>query len=177
MQDLRSFTQQDSDEKQTVNIIEKLQSTLNLVMPQYAETIDFSADFAPDIQLKCYPTKLNQVFMNLVVNACDAIEQRRGELKGQQTSQSAINTERGKVEVGSIITKKTVDIYIKDNGIGMSDETLNRLFEPFYTTKGESKGTGLGLSISYGIIQKHGGELIVDSEPNVGTTFVMRLPL
>ncbi|NQZ09888.1 MAG: hypothetical protein HRT35_22275 [Algicola sp.] len=114
--------------------------------------------------------------MNLVVNACDAISERRGEMQSQPSFGKPVNTARGKVVVGCRQMIDTIEIYVTDNGNGMSDETQNRLFEPFYTTKGQSKGTGLGLSISYGIMQKHHGELTVSSQLGQGTTFVMHLP-
>ncbi|MCJ8272426.1 MAG: PAS domain-containing protein, partial [Psychrosphaera sp.] len=131
VEDLRNFTQQDSAEKQTVNISQKLNATLNLVQPNFIETTVFTSDFDDNLQLKCYPAQLNQVFMNLLVNACDAISERRGEMQGQPSYGKPISEERGKVSVGCRQVKDTIEIFVSDNGNGMSDETQSRLFEPF----------------------------------------------
>ena len=120
--------------------------------------------------------------MNLMVNACDAIrdkqrQQREIDCANKPCATNCDNTEFGQITVGCRQVEDQVEITIKDNGCGMSEETQKRLFEPFYTTKGPDKGTGLGLSISYGIVQKHGGELSVESEVGVGTRFLLRLPM
>jgi two-component system NtrC family sensor kinase len=104
--------------------------------------------------------------MNLIVNACDAI----GEKQRQQHS-----AEQGTITIGCYLHQEVIEITITDNGNGMTTETINRLFEPFYTTKGVGEGTGLGLSISYGIVQKHKGALNVESELGVGSRFLLRL--
>ena len=106
--------------------------------------------------------------MNLIVNACDAIEEK------QRQQQPKV---RGQIMIACGRAEGMIEISIKDNGNGMSDETKHRLFEPFYTTKKVGEGTGLGLSISYGIVQKHSGELIVTSERGVGSEFLLRLPV
>ncbi|MFT4927596.1 MAG: signal transduction histidine kinase/ligand-binding sensor domain-containing protein [Phenylobacterium sp.] len=168
-QDLRTFTQPDAAERKTINIAKKLQSTLNLVKVQYIETIEFITEFDLDPQLSCYPAQLNQVFMNLVVNACDAIaEKQQSQVPGQPM--------QGTIVIGCHEIDNVIEIVVKDNGNGMSEETKTRLFEQFYTTKGAGKGTGLGLSISYGIVQKHGGELSVESQLGQGSKFLIRLP-
>jgi two-component system NtrC family sensor kinase len=153
-------------------VTELLDATLNLIKTQYLEVTGFITDFVIHPELNCYPAQLNQVFMNLIVNACDAIRE-------QQERQNT--TDLGEIVIACRATPpvsgepKMIDIVISDNGSGMSDETITKLFEPFFTTKGE-KGTGLGLSISFGIVQKHGGELLVDSILGEGTTFTVRLP-
>jgi two-component system NtrC family sensor kinase len=103
-----------------------------------------------------------------IVNACDAIEDKQR----QQCSKI-----RGKVVIGCQQVKNTIEITIKDNGCGMSDETKSKLFEPFYTTKEVGEGTGLGLSISYGIVQRHHGELTAESTLGVGSEFTLVLPI
>ena len=171
VQDLRAFSQLDSAEQKTVLITDLLQSTVNLVQTQYLEVATFITEFDARPELFCYPAQLNQVFMNLIVNACDAISEKQ-QLQEKKTP--------GQIIIGSRLltedAEQKVEISIRDNGDGMTEKTKNRLFEPFYTTKGEGKGTGLGLSISYGIMQKHGGEVIVDSQLGVGTTFRLILP-
>ena len=170
VQDLRAFSQLDAAEKTTVKVTGLLQSTVNLVRTKHLEVAEFALDFIDNPILRCYPAQLNQVFMNLIVNACDAIESRQ-----QQDDFSGLVSISCRLLEAS--NAPTVEITIKDNGSGMSDETKNKLFEPFYTTKEVGKGTGLGLSISYGIVQQHEGELTVESQLGVGTTFLLRLPV
>ncbi len=177
VQDLRAFSQLDtSGEKKVVKITDLLSSTLNLIRTKHLEITKFITEFDVHPVLSCYPTQLNQVFMNLVVNACDAIEEQQQAQIAQQVpkvmGKITITCQQFSDKTG----KQWVEILITDNGAGMSDETKNKLFEPFYTTKGDGEGTGLGLSISFGIIQKHDGELSVKSTPGVGTTFTIKLP-
>ncbi|NQZ09088.1 MAG: response regulator, partial [Algicola sp.] len=166
VEDLRVFTQLDSAEQKTVKITDLLQSTINLMQTQHRKTITFTTDFVDTPELYCYPAQLNQVFMNLLANACDAIQTHQ-----QQTPR------QGQVLISCVQLHKTVEIAVKDNGSGMSQETQNKLFEPFYTTKTVGQGTGLGLSISFGIVQKHGGQLSVESQEGVGSTFLLKLPV
>jgi two-component system, NtrC family, sensor kinase len=111
-------------------------------------------------KVNCYPSQLNQVFMNVLSNAAQAIEDE-GEI--------------------TIITKMLgtdrVEVSIRDSGKGMSRQTVDKIFDPFFTTKGLGSGTGLGLSISYGVIQKHGGDILVTSEIGKGTEFKIVLPI
>ncbi|MFT4929643.1 MAG: signal transduction histidine kinase, partial [Phenylobacterium sp.] len=187
VEDLSTFSQLDSAEHQTVTITDLLQSTINLVQTKFAHTAEFITDFAVKpgsgleseaeadsaLKLECYPAQLNQVFMNLIVNACDAIvlNQQTGQQTGQQSSDRP-----GKIVIGCQLINEVIEISVRDNGCGMTDETKNKLFEPFYTTKEVGKGTGLGLSIAFGVVQKHGGEMRVESELGVGTTFWLDLP-
>ncbi|MFT4928443.1 MAG: signal transduction histidine kinase/ligand-binding sensor domain-containing protein [Phenylobacterium sp.] len=164
VEDLHAFTQLDSAEQKTVVVTDLLQSTINLVQTQHLELTDFVTDFQATPALNCYPAQLNQVFMNLIVNACDAIRE-------------AAKTVKGEIVIGCRVNGDAIEVSIKDNGCGMSEETKTKLFEPFYTTKEVGEGTGLGLSISFGIVQKHGAQLSVESQLGVGTTFLLRLPL
>lgn len=168
VQDLRAFTQLDVLDPKTVDITACLQSTLNLVQTQFMDVAEFTTDFKDHPQLLCHPAQLNQVFMNLIVNACDAIREKQ-QSNGDKTP--------GKVHIGCKVIDAKVTITVKDNGNGMSEETKHRLFEPFYTTKRVGEGTGLGLSISFGIVNKHDGELSVESQPGVGSEFTLRLPM
>jgi signal transduction histidine kinase len=165
VQDLRVFTQLDSAARKTAVITDLLQSTIKLVQTQYFEVTDFVSDFEVMPELNCFPAQLNQVFMNLIVNACHAIKMADRE-----------PGHKGQIIIGCQVDNDCIIVSIKDNGCGMSDETKTKMFEPFYTTKGVGEGTGLGLSISFGIVQKHGGELRVESQLGVGSTFVLRLP-
>ena len=108
---------------------------------------------------KCYAQQLNQVFMNLLVNAAQAIE-KQGEIRIRTWNEN-----------GSILVSFT------DTGCGIPEEVRNRIFDPFFTTKDVGKGTGLGLSISYDIVKNHDGEINVETEQGKGTTFTLRIPV
>ncbi len=168
VKDLRGFSYLDTDEKSDVEVTEMLGATINLAKTKYGELADFETDFHCQSKLNCYPAQLNQVFMNLIVNACDAIRDKQ---RQQQ------NVVRGHVVIGCYCRENEIDITVKDNGCGMDEQTMEKLFLPFYTTKPVGEGTGLGLSISYNIVQKHGGELTAKSEVGRGTEFRLRLPL
>jgi len=109
--------------------------------------------------VECIPSQINQVFMNLLVNAAHAIAQH------------------GTITLRSGREGDQVWISVTDTGIGISAEQLSKIFDPFFTTKPIGQGTGLGLSVSYGIINKHGGHIRVDSQPGQGTTMTISLPI
>jgi two-component system NtrC family sensor kinase len=108
---------------------------------------------------KCYPQQINQVFMNLLINAVHAIEKQ------------------GEITIKTWEQDKSIWAAISDTGRGIPKEHLSKIFEPFFTTKEVGKGTGLGLSITYEIVQKHNGEITVESEVGNGTTFTVRIPI
>ncbi|NQZ08207.1 MAG: DUF4154 domain-containing protein [Algicola sp.] len=168
VKDLRAFTQLDAADHKTVVITECLQSTINLVKTKNNSVAKFSTEFVDAPKLLCYPAQLNQVFMNLIVNACDAI---RAKLRQQKDDTP------GQVIGGCRVVDEHIEITVKDDGCGMNEQTKKKLFEPFYTTKDVGEGTGLGLSISYGIVQKHGGELSVESVLGEGSVFKLTLPI
>jgi signal transduction histidine kinase len=172
VQDLRTFTHADAAQKQTVDINEVIQSTVNLVKTKYIELADIITQFDQIPPLPCYPAELNQVFMNLIINACDAIKDKQGIDNNKGLGQIIIAS-----SFADDSKERAIVVTIKDNGCGMTERTKNKLFEPFYTTKEVGKGTGLGLSISYGIVQKHQGKLLVDSHLDIGTEFKVILPL
>jgi signal transduction histidine kinase len=135
-------------------------------------------------KIECYPGQLNQVFMNLIANAIDALEEKRVGSHGESSAASPwiqISTEvkdRDASLNGDRSTSSVVIIRIADNGSGMAEEVRSHLFEPFFTTKPMGKGTGLGLSISYRIIvEQHNGQLLVNSQLGQGTEFIIELPL
>lgn len=168
VKDLRGFSYLDTDEKSQVDLAEMLHSTINLAKTKYGQLARFETDFHCQTQLSCFPAQLNQVFMNLIVNACDAIRDKHRARKSNKA---------GSIVVGCYCRDERIDITFRDNGCGMDEQTMEKLFLPFYTTKKVGEGTGLGLSISYSIIQKHEGELSVKSELGVGTEFRVRLPV
>lgn len=176
---LRTFSRLDEAEIKDVDIHEGIDSTLMILDNRLQQKKD-----RPEIQvikeygklppINCYAGQLNQVFMNLLTNAIDAIESKpiKNDLNSHSSSHSWIK----------IVTKMKnaaeIEIAIADNGPGIPDEVKHRLFDPFFTTKPVGKGTGLGLSISYSIIvEKHGGQLEVNSTPGKGTEFIISIPV
>ncbi len=160
VQDLKSFSRVDETECKPTCINDCLTSTLNMVRNEIKYVAEVELDVAPDLPLlNCYPQQLNQVFMNLLVNAAHALE------------------ERGVIGIRTFRDGDDVVIQVRDTGKGIAPEHLTRIFEPFFTTKEVGKGTGLGLSISYDIVKKHGGSISVESRLGSGSTFTVRFPL
>jgi len=160
VQDLKDFSHVDaSDEWTFADLHAGLDSTLNIVANEVKYKAEVTKDYGDIPEVECLPSQLNQVFMNLLVNAAHAIE------------------ERGTITIRTCTHDSEVWVEIADNGKGIPAENLKRIFDPFFTTKPVGKGTGLGLSLSYSIIQKHGGKIEVASEVGKGTTFSLRLPV
>jgi two-component system NtrC family sensor kinase len=155
---LRSFSRLDDEMCQFYDIHEGIDSTLVLLQNKIKDKITVRKDYGEFDGLECFPSKLNQVIMNIITNSIQAMD-GEGELFIQTVS-SAIG----------------IKIIIKDNGKGMTPEVKEHIFDPFFTTKDVGQGTGLGLSISYGIIEKHNGNIDVISEPGKGTEFIISLP-
>ncbi|MCJ8271864.1 MAG: HAMP domain-containing histidine kinase, partial [Psychrosphaera sp.] len=166
VQDLRTFTRLDEAEKKPIHIGDAIQSTVNLVKTTY-EQVAFKVDLACNPFIACYPAKLSQVFMNIIVNACHAIESRQEQQPDPQ----------GRIYIITAQSQEFVSITIADNGCGMDEATQQKIFEPFFTTKAMGTGTGLGMAISYGIIQDHDGLVEIQSEVGKGTSIIIRLPL
>jgi signal transduction histidine kinase len=160
-----------NDEKQEkcrIDPIDTLRNTAELVKPTYKEYIHFDASgLVHNVCIEGYSSQLAQVFTNLLVNACHAIEER----------QKHKNNHQGLITLASETEDDKLLIHITDNGCGMSEETQRRLFEPFFTTKGADKGTGLGMGICRGIIERHAGQLRIRSAAGEGTTMTLALPL
>ncbi len=159
VQDLRTFSRTDQAELTQVSLNDAIQRTLALMEPRTKNGIVVERDLGDLPEVRCYSGQLNQVFMNLLMNACDALDGR------------------GKISVRTRPEPGGVMLEFADDGPGMSPEVRSRIFEPFFTTKPVGKGTGLGLSISHGIIERHGGSMTVDSAPGAGARFTIRLPL
>jgi PAS domain S-box-containing protein len=157
-QSLRSFAREDSGEPQLVDVNAELASTLKMVWNELKYKCEVKRDFGPLPPVSCHPTQLAQVFTNLLVNAAHAIETR------------------GEIRIRTRHEGSEVVVEISDTGKGMTQETLSKLFTPFFTTKPRGQGTGLGLSVSYGIITRHKGRIAVQSEPGKGSTFTIHLP-
>ncbi|MBO1317297.1 ATP-binding protein [Acanthopleuribacter pedis] len=165
VKDLRTFSRLDEAEMKTVNIHEGLLSTLHLVRTQHKDKVTFDMGFEGALYCECWAAELNQVFMNILINGCQAIYAR-----DDQTS------EPGRISITTKTVGDLVWIVFEDNGCGMDKALRERIFEPFFTTK-QNHGTGLGLSISYGIIHKHNGTIEVQSAQGVGSSFTLKIPL
>jgi signal transduction histidine kinase len=160
VQDLKDFSRVDHADWQDADLNAGLDSTLNVVMNEVKYKAEVRKDYGVLPPVRCIAAQLNQVFMNLIVNAAHAI------------------AERGTI---TLVTRAVDDdwvcVEISDTGSGMSEEVKRRIFEPFFTTKPVGQGTGLGLSLSFSIVQKHGGRIEVDSEIGVGTRFKVWIPV
>lgn len=121
-----------------------------------------------DKSIECYPAQLGQVFLNVLINSCQAILQKKKDVN---------EVFAGRIKISVQSNYDTIEVIFDDNGCGMSDDVRKKIFEPFFTTKLIGQGTGLGMSISYGIIQKHNGQITVESEVNEGTKIMIRLPI
>jgi PAS domain S-box-containing protein len=163
VQDLKMFSHGNATEMEKADINKCLDSTINIIWNQIKYVAELVRDYSELPWVVCNAQQLNQVFLNLLVNASHAIQ-----AKGEQ---------QGTVTVSTWADHKNVFIAVRDTGCGMTEEVQRRIFDPFFTTKEVGKGTGLGLSISYEIIKKHGGELSVQSNKENGSTFTVRLPL
>jgi signal transduction histidine kinase len=157
---LKTFSRVDGNEPHRVDLNQQLRDTLKLTQAEFRRRITVEADLGDLPEVECYPQMLNQVFLNLLVNAGQAIE---GE---------------GRICVRTRLEGETVHISIADNGRGMSPEQQAKVFEAGFTTKPVGEGTGQGLSISREIIvDRHGGSIDFESRPGAGTTFHIRIPL
>lgn len=176
---LRNFSRFDEAEMKDVNIHEGIDSTLLILQNRLKETpsngaINLVKEYGNLPLLECYAGQLNQVFMNIISNAIDAVEKFRN--KEETENHDRVPTII--IHTGLSADKSRAVIRIKDNGCGISDEHKSKLFDPFFTTKPVGKGTGLGLSICYQIIvDKHKGDLRCVSEPEKGTEFIIEIPI
>jgi len=161
VQDLKDFSHVDArQEWEWADLHRGIDSTLNIVNNEIKYKAEVVKQYGDLPEVQCLPTELNQVFMNLLVNAAHAVRKERGTI--------TIRTGR---------TDGDAWVEVEDDGTGISKEDLSRVFDPFFTTKPVGKGTGLGLSLSYGIVKKHHGRLEVESERGVGTRFRMTIPV
>ncbi|SKB12321.1 Response regulator receiver sensor signal transduction histidine kinase [Planktothrix sp. PCC 11201] len=177
---LRTFSRTDNTSKQETNLHEGIDSALLILKYRLKANekilpIEVIKNYGDLPLVPCYPGQLNQVFINIIANAIDALEEagfkRNSEAIKANPSQIIIKTEVDP-------SQNNVSIRIKDNGLGMSEEIRSKIFDYLFTTKPPEKGTGLGLSISYQIVvEKHCGQLNCYSQPGVGTEFIIKIPL
>lgn len=159
VQDLKDFSYVDGAGWQWVDLHKGIDSTLNMLRNELKGKIDIIKDYADLPEVECLPSQINQVFMNIISNAVYAIETQ------------------GQINITSGLDGDKVWVSFTDNGNGIADSDKNRIFDPFFTTRPVGKGTGLGLSLSYGIIEKHGGKITVESDPGKGSVFTVWLPV
>lgn len=172
---LRNFSRLDEADKKPVNLHDGLDSTLLILQNRFKESgnekeIKIIKEYGNLPLVNCYASQLNQVFMNLLTNACDAMQDQRSVEASDRHPSITVSTQ--------VSDRQSVEISIADNGPGMTEETIQKIFNPFYTTKPVGSGTGLGLSISYQIVvEKHSGQLRCVSQPGEGAKFIVEIPL
>lgn len=159
VKDLKSFSRVDEAESKMADINAGLESTINIVWSELKCKAEVDRDYGALPLTRCNLGQLNQVFVNMLVNAAQAIEKR------------------GRISVQTWADGRDIFVRIADTGSGIAPDKLQKIFEPFFTTKEVGTGTGLGLSISCDIVKKHGGEIRVQSEPGKGTAFTIRIPI
>ena len=177
---LRTFSRADTEHKVSTNIHEGLESTLLILKyrlkgNEYRPAINVVKDYGELPMVDCFPGQLNQVFMNLLANAIDVFDEA-----AQQSSYAALRETEQHIRVSTKVSsdQTSIDIWIRDNGKGMTEAVKSRIFDHLFTTKAVGKATGLGLAISHQIIvETHGGSLSVQSAPGKGSEFRIRLPI
>lgn len=160
VQDLKSFSRIDESENKMADLNDGIERTINIIWNELKYKVTLKKEFGDIPLTKCNMGQLNQVFMNILVNAAHAIEKQ-----GDITIKTWYD-DNGYIQVA-----------ISDTGSGIPEDKINRIFEPFFTTKEVGKGTGLGLSIAYDIIKKHNGDITVESRVGEGTTFIIKIPV
>lgn len=163
VQDLRTFSRADSSVMGSAELNSCMDSTINIVINEIKYAAELRREYGDLPRVSCNVQQINQVFMNLLINAAQAIQAKGDEV--------------GEIVIRSWSDDKNVFVSVSDTGCGIPPENCDKIFNAFYTTKEVGKGTGLGLSISSGIIRKHGGEIMLSSEVGVGSTFTIRLPI
>ena len=159
VRDLKDFSHVDDAEWKFIDIHACLESTLNVVWNELKYKVTLVKDYSGLPEITCLPSQLSQVFMNILINAAQAI------------------SDHGTITLRTGLEANSIWVEIEDTGAGIAPEHLSRIFEPFFTTKPVGSGTGLGMAVSYGIIQKHDGRIDVRSEVGHGTTFRIKLPI
>jgi len=160
VQNLRNFSHSDTSEKAQADLLEGLHSTIKLLKNELKNSLSVQLQLQPIDKIECNANELNQVFLNLILNAKHATE-----LSASPT-----------LVISSMQDEEFIYISLRDNGCGIKEDVLKEIFVPFFTTKPAGKGTGMGLAISYNIIQKYNGELQVKSTVGEGTEFTIKLP-
>jgi signal transduction histidine kinase len=156
---LRNFSRLDEDDRNKADINEGLRATLKIAWNEIKYRCQVETDYGDIPEIECNAGQLNQVFLNLIMNAVQACD------------------DDGEIEIRTRAVDDALRIEIEDNGSGIDQSDMSAIFNPFFTTKEVGQGTGLGLSISYAIVEQHGGSILVDSVVGKGTTFTVVLPI
>jgi len=165
---IKEFSHPGSADKKGVDLNKAIETTITVANNEWKYVADLETQLDPELGLvPCLSSELNQVVLNLIVNAAHAIADRLGENSG----------EKGKITIATRRNAPWAEIDIQDSGQGIPQEIRSRIFEPFFTTKEVGKGTGLGLSMVYGFLEQSKGHVRIESEVGVGTTFHIRIPL
>jgi two-component system, NtrC family, sensor kinase len=155
---LKNFAHPGSDKQKLMDVNEGIESTLNVVANEIKYKVELVKEFGNLPLIKCFPQQINQVFMNIFINAAQAIEKN------------------GTIHIKTYQENQNIIVSIKDTGCGIKKENLSKIFDPFFTTKEVGVGTGLGMNIAYNIIKKHRGLISIKSKVGFGTTFTITLP-
>jgi signal transduction histidine kinase len=158
VRDLRTFSRLGESTRSVVDLHEGLEMSIRLLEHRWPDRVTIHRDFGMLPPVECDPGQLNQVFVNLLSNACDAVG------------------DGGNIWIETRSDDESIAVVIRDDGVGISPEVQSHIFDPFFTTKDVGSGTGLGLAISHGIVAAHGGRIEVDSTPGAGATFTIVLP-
>ena len=166
---MKEFSHPGGKEKSLVNLTEAIETTITVARNEWKYVAEMVTDFDPELpEVSCLPGELNQVFLNLIVNAAHAI--------GDALSDDG--TERGTITVGTRRDGEWAEIIVRDTGTGIPEDVRARIFDPFFTTKEVGKGTGQGLAIARSVVvDKHGGTIDCETEQGEGATFIVRLPI
>jgi two-component system, NtrC family, sensor kinase len=180
---LRNFSRLDQLEVKPVSIHDGIDSTLMILQHRLKPTssqprIDIVKQYSVLPPVECFAGQLNQVFMNVLSNAIDALQEEHTHSHAHASSTDAADSKTGVITVQTnVLDSSRVQILVQDNGPGIPEVIQRKLFDPFFTTKIVGKGTGLGLSISYQIIERHGGTLSCISSLGQGATFCIEIPV
>ncbi len=176
VQQILTFSRQNGQERKPLKVQPLIKEALNLLRATIPSSIEISSSIDDDSGLvKGDPTQIHQVIMNLCTNAYHALQGTGGKIE-VSLKEANLSYEQSMQRVGMKVGRH-LELIVKDNGHGMTPQVMERIFEPYYTTKEQGKGTGLGLSVIHGIIKNHGGDISVHSQPGKGATFSVYLPI
>lgn len=169
VQAMKEFSHPGTKEKKSVDLNLAIQNTISVSKNEWKYVAEIETDFDAKMPaVLCLPSEINQVFLNLIVNAAHAIEEKVGK----------DSLEKGKITIATRHNSHFVEITVSDTGCGIPEEHHSKIFDPFFTTKAIGKGTGQGLAIAHSVVvDRHGGEILVKSKPGEGATFLIRLPI
>ncbi|MEQ9007603.1 MAG: HAMP domain-containing sensor histidine kinase, partial [Ekhidna sp.] len=160
---LRIFSRSETEKKTKIDIHNDLDVALLLLNSRHRDAVKINKHFSENMpSIQGFKGQLSQAFLNIINNSIDSVTEKG---KG------------GEIDITTSMNGKNVEVAIKDNGLGMTEEDKLKIFDPFFTTKKVGSGTGLGLAITYGIVERHGGTITVNSKVHEGAEFIIKLPL